>query len=44
LAQLQRRQQAEGGMRLRDVVRKMHGREYNGFYLGAQYSASSNMQ
>ena len=35
-AQLQRRQQAEGGMQLRDVSREVHGQEYNGFYLGAQ--------
>ncbi len=36
LAQLQRGQQAEGGMRLRDVSREVHGQEYSGFYLGAQ--------
>jgi hypothetical protein len=35
-AQLQRGQQAEGGMRLRDVSREVHGQEYSGFYLGAQ--------
>jgi hypothetical protein len=35
-AQLQRSKQAEGGMRLRDVSREVHGQEYNGFYLGAQ--------
>jgi hypothetical protein len=36
LAQLQRRQQAEGEKQLRDVSRKMHGKEYSGFYLEVQ--------
>jgi hypothetical protein len=36
LAQLQRSQQAEGGVQLRDVSGKVHGQEYSGFYLGVQ--------
>jgi hypothetical protein len=37
LLQQQRSKQAEGGVQLRNVAREVHGREYSGFVLAAQY-------